>query len=256
MKVGDDDLGSVQHAKEVARQQFSVAVVAVGVVGLKHAQPVADGQPGGDDEEATGEPAAARVAHRVDRLPGDEHGHDGCLAGAGSELEAEAIQTGIRPLVRGSQVFEEATPGCRPGCGLDQPDRGLHRLDLTEKGPDAGRGVVAPVVQQPGRLRRDLPLVRRQLAPGIDDPPQVVDDRRRVVLLAVGVELLGRLVEHELALAALLPGRRDRRDQGDASSLVEDAVRGLSGLVQFPVTARILVGRVQDRLEEELVHAA
>ena len=153
-------------------------------------------------------------------------------------------------------MVEEAAPGGRPGCDLGQPDRGLHRFDLAEEGADAGRGVVAPVVQQAGRLRRDLPLVRRQLAPGIDDPPQVVDDRRRVVLLAVGLELLRCLVEDELALAALPPGSGDRRDQGDASSLVEDAVRGLSGLVQFPVTARILVGRVQDRLEEELVHAA
>ena len=62
------------------------------------------------------------------------------------------------------------------------------------------------------------------------------------------------LVEHELALAPPLPRSGNRRDERDAASLVEDAVRGLSGLVQFPVTARILVGRVQDRLAEELVH--
>ena len=194
------------------------------------------------------------MPYRVDRLPGDEHGHDGRLPGAGGELEGEPLQPRIGLLVRGSQEVEEAAAGGRSGCDLGQPDRGLRRFDLAEEGADAGRGVVAPVVQQAGRLRRDLPLVRGQLAPVIDDPAQVVDDRRRVVLLAVGLELLGCLVEDELALAALPPGSGDRRDQGDASSPVEYAVRGLAVLVELPVTAGVLVGRVQDRLAEELVH--
>ena len=83
-------------------------------------------------------------------------------------------------------------------------------------------------------LRRDLPLVRWQLAPSIDDPPQVVDDRRRVVLLPVGLKLLRLLVEHELALAAPLPRGGNRRDQRDAATLIEDPVRGLSGSRPVP----------------------
>ena len=85
--------------------------------------------------------------------------------------------------------------------------------------------------------------------------------RRRSLMIGVGsycwtvgLELLRLLVEDELSLAALLPRSGNRRDQRDASPFVENAIRGLTVLVQLPVAARILVGRVQDWLEEECIH--
>ena len=53
--VGDDDLGALQIAQHVARNQLAAGVVAVRVVGLEHAQAVADGQAGCDDQETARE---------------------------------------------------------------------------------------------------------------------------------------------------------------------------------------------------------
>ena len=51
---------------------------------------------------------AARAAHGVDRLPRDQHRHDGGLAGAGGELQGEAHKFGIGVLVGGGQMIEDA----------------------------------------------------------------------------------------------------------------------------------------------------
>ena len=99
-------------------------------------------------------PPAAGTAHRVDGLPRDEHGHDGGLAGAGRELEREACEAGVRLLVGGGEMVEEAAAFvAEPRCDLGQPDRGLRRFDLAEEGSDVGEAVAAPVLEEPGRLR-------------------------------------------------------------------------------------------------------
>ena len=95
-----------------------------------------------------------------------------------------------------------------------------------------------------GNSRQASTIRRRSLMIGVGS-----------VLLPVGLKRLRLLVEHELALAAPLPRSGNRRYERDAATLIEDSVRGLSGSVQLPVTAWILVRRVQDRLAEELVHA-
>ena len=133
---------------------------------------------------------AAGVAHGVDRLPGDEHGHDRGLAGAGGQLEGEAQEFRVGLLVGAFEVLPEllAQLGLLAG-DFGQPDGGLHRLDLAEEGPDAVEVVVAPVLQQPGGLRRDLPLLRvRHAAPGIHVAADLVDDGRRVVGCCSSVE--------------------------------------------------------------------
>ena len=86
MVIGDDDFGLLEIVQQVARHQFAVLVITVGVVGLEHAQTVLDGQPGRDDEKAAGEILAAGAADGVYRLPGDEHGHDGGFTRAGGQL--------------------------------------------------------------------------------------------------------------------------------------------------------------------------
>ena len=87
MIVGDDDLGAVHIVEHVARHQFAVFVVTVGVVGLQDAQTILDGQAGGTDQKAAREILAGRTTHRIDGLPGNEHGHHRRLARAGGKLQ-------------------------------------------------------------------------------------------------------------------------------------------------------------------------
>ncbi len=145
------------------------------------------------------------------------------------------------------------------GRDLGQPDGGLDRLDLAEERPDAVKRMVPPVLEQARRFRRDQPVVGiGQLAPAFDVGADLVDDRGRVVLLLLGRKIVAG-VEHHLGLrlAAPLLRLRDRRDQVRAAADVEDPVGGLAVLVQLPVAAGIVIGRVQDRtLEELLGHAS
>ena len=132
--VGDDDLGPLDVAEHVGRHEFALAVIAVRIVRQQHAQPILDRDAGRDDQEAAGEVVAARMAHRIDRLPGDQHRHDRGLAGAGRQLQRDAHQLGVRLLVGAADMRPD--PGaCRRTIGgdLGQPDRGLDRLDLAEE---------------------------------------------------------------------------------------------------------------------------
>jgi hypothetical protein len=134
--VGDDDLGAAHVVEQVARQQFAVLVVAVGVVRLQDAQAVLDRQAGRADQEAAGEVPAARPAHRIDRLPGDEHGHDRGLAGAGGQFQGEAQQLGIGVPVRRSEMVENALAVSGLRRDLGEPDRGFHGFHLAEERSD------------------------------------------------------------------------------------------------------------------------
>jgi len=70
------------------------------------------------------------------------------------------------------------------GGNLGQPDRGFDCFHLTEERADAAELVMAPVLQQAGRFRRDLPLVGvGQGTPEIHMAAHLINDRRGVVLL-------------------------------------------------------------------------
>jgi hypothetical protein len=182
--VGDDDLGAFHIVKHVARHQLAVFVATVVVVGLQDAQPILDGQAGGADQKATREVLAARPARRVDGLPGNDHGHDRGLAGAGGQFQRQTHQFGIGILVCRREVIENVLVLLDLGSNLGKPDRGLHRFHLTEEWADVVELVMAPMLQQADCLRRDLPLIGiRQGTPGIDIPTHFVDDRGGVVLL-------------------------------------------------------------------------
>ena len=255
--VGDDDLGPVQVAEQVARHQFAALVVAVRVVGLQHAQPVADGQTRGGHEEAARESAPARMAHRVDGLPRDQHRHHGGLAGAGGELERQPAEAGICLLVGGLQALHEL-PALASGTGgnLGQPDHGLHRFDLTEERADVAELVVPPVFQEPRGLRGDPPLGAGQLAPLVHAVAHALYHPHQLILLSVFVGRPAGIIETQFGLVqALLAGGGDRGDERDTPAPVDDAVGGLPVLIEFPVPRRVLVGRVQDRLfEKPLLH--
>ena len=209
------------------------------------------------DEKAAREVLAAGAAHRVDRLPRDEHGHDGRLAGAGGELQREPHQLGVGVPVRRREVVEQALAALGLRRDLGQPDRGLDRLDLAEERADAAELVVPPVLEQTGRLRRDLPLAGiGQGPPGVHVSAHLVDDRGGVVLLLLGREPLAFVEDDRLlrwrpafrffgfGIGVMNSARRRR---------LEDLLRRLAALIQLPVPRRAGVGGVEDRVVEERV---
>lgn len=92
-----------------------------------------------------------------------------------------------------------------------------------------------------------------QLAPDVDQLPDFVDERGRVVTLCFGrdafcvAERHFRLRRAGFALFWL----RDRGDELCASPLVEDLLRGLTVNVQLPVARGARVGGVEDGVIEE-----
>jgi hypothetical protein len=199
------------------------------------------------------------MAHRVDRLPGDQHRHDGGLAGAGRELQRNAQQLRIRLLVGAADVRPD--PGARRRTvrgDLGEPDRGLDRLDLAEKRLEVIELMMAPMLKEAGGFRGHLPLVGvRQVAPRRDVTANFVDDRGRVVLLLLcGKPVAGAETQFALARRASPPLRlRHRGDQFRAPAAPDDAIGRLAILVEFPMPGGMRVGRVEDRpLEKTLVH--
>jgi len=165
--VGDDDLGALDVAEHVVRHEFALAVIAVRIVRLEYTQPILDRDAGCDDQEGARELLAARMAPRIHGLPGDQHRHNRRLAGAGRELERHAQQLRVRLLVCAPDVRPDLGARRRAiGGHLGEPDRRLDRLDLTEERLKFLESMMAPVVEQPGGLRRHVPLFGvRQVAP-------------------------------------------------------------------------------------------
>ena len=174
-------------------------VVAVRIVWLQHAQAVLDGDSGRDHQEAARESGALGPANCVDRLPGDQHRHDGGLSGAGRQLESQPRQVRIGVVIGVREMVEEFPAGpARARRNLGEPNGGLDRFNLAEEGLNATESVVPPVLEQPGSLRGDLPLALvRQVSPPLDLSAHPVDDCRQVVLLAFGLDLLRSLIEHD-----------------------------------------------------------
>ena len=146
VEVGDEDLGPAKLPDQVGRDQVAEPVVVLGVVGPEHPQPVADGDPRGNDEERVGEPAVLRVGDLVQGVPGDEHGHDDRLASAGGHLHRDAIETRVRCRV------DLPEPGLDPVVadllgGLGQEYERLQGFDLAEEELVLAVGV-APVLQE------------------------------------------------------------------------------------------------------------
>src|SRR5579871_943594 len=157
--VGDDDLGVVQVGKQVAGHEFAAGVVAVGVIGLEDAEAVADGESGGDDQEAAGETGAAGAAQGVDGLPGDEHRHDGGFARASGKFEGDAEESGIGLMIGVGQVIEESFAGlARVGGDFGEPDGNFDGLDLAEERPDVIETVTTRVLQEARGFGSDFPV--------------------------------------------------------------------------------------------------
>jgi hypothetical protein len=256
VEVGDDDFGPVHFVEHVGRHELAICVIAVWIVGLEDSQAIFDGQAGRDNQEATGEVFAVGAADGVDRLPGDEHGHDGGFAGTGGELERETQEFGVGVVVGGGQMFEQSLAGRGARGDLCEPDGGLDRFHLTEERADASKRVAAPMLEQAGGFGRDLPLAR--VWPGAplgDVAAHFVDDRVGVVLLLLGRQP-GTFIENDILL-----GRRgfsflrlgDRRDELGAATGVDDFLRRLAVGIEFPMPLGALVRRIEDRMLEERI---
>ena len=255
--VGDDNLRPFQIGEHVARNQLTALVIAVRIVGLQHAQAILDGNPRGNHQKAAGEPGTPGTADGVDGLPGNQHGHDGGLAGSGRQLEGQPRQARIGFEVGHGEMVEKALAGATgPRRHFSEPDGGLQGLDLAEEGTNAGESVVPPVAEQTGRLRGDLPLLRVwKFSPPIDLLANVVDDCGVLVLLLLGRKTLS-LVEDDLGLFLtpfLLLRLRDGRDEIGRPAAFDDLLGRLARFIQLPVPFGVLVGRIEDGSFEEWI---
>lgn len=151
------------------------------------------------------------------------------------------------------QVFQERSAG-PPGVRshLSEPDSGFHRLHLAEERSDVTERVLPPMLEQPGRFGRDLPLVwLGQASPLVDLLPKRINhDGRLFILLGRRREPLA-FVEHELLLGGgpgALAGFRNGCDEGGAAAALEHLLGRLPLLIKLPVPHRAGIGRVQDRM--------
>jgi hypothetical protein len=93
---------------------------------------IADGDAGRDDQEGVREAGVLGIGALVERVPGDEHGHDNGLAGAGGHLECCARQAGIRRVV--SLAYCVFDPGVAVFlCDLGDVDGGFKSFVLAEE---------------------------------------------------------------------------------------------------------------------------
>ena len=78
-----------------------------------------------------------RRSHRVRGLPGDQHRHDGRLAGPVAIFIATRNSSGFDAALPSSRCVPDRAVARPPPGDLRQPDVGFDRLDLTEEGLDA-----------------------------------------------------------------------------------------------------------------------
>ena len=131
--VGDDDLRAADLRQHFRRRDLARLVVVVRLARQQHAKPILDRDAGSDDQEGAGEILRV-LARGVDRLPGDQHGHDGRLAAARRHLQGEAEKPGIGLLVGLGDLIQKALRRRTLRRDLGQPDDRLDGFDLAEEG--------------------------------------------------------------------------------------------------------------------------
>ena len=75
-----------------------------------------------------------------------------------ASFSASRISSGLASLFAAARWSRKRLPALGLGRDLGEPDGRFHRLDLAEERADAAELVMPPVLEQPGGLRRDLPL--------------------------------------------------------------------------------------------------
>jgi hypothetical protein len=147
-------------------------------------------------------------------------------------------------------MFEKSlTAFTHMGRNFGEPDRRLDSFNLAKERPDVIETVMAPVLEQARRFRRDLPVVRiRPASPLVYMLPELVDDRRGIVLLLFGREP-SAFIKNDFPLCRLrlaFPGLRNRGNEFRAPAASDDSLCGLALIVELPMLSRVFIGRVQD----------
>jgi hypothetical protein len=93
--VGDHHARLAHVVQHVTRDQVAHLVVVLRIARQQNAEAVLDCDAGRDDQEGVREVIAAGTPREIDRLPGDQHRHDGGLAAAGRHLQSDAEQLRI-----------------------------------------------------------------------------------------------------------------------------------------------------------------
>jgi hypothetical protein len=161
-------------------------------------------------------------ADGVDRLPGDEHRHDGRLAGAGGELQREPHQFRIGVIVAAAGVEQSFARLAR--CGATS----VSQIAVSTASTWQKNGRTPPNLwcRQCWSSRAVSGVTCHWLAAGCAsvDVRDLVDDRREVVLLLLRREALALVEDH---LLLLLPAPfallrlRDRRDELGAATALD-----------------------------------
>jgi len=202
--------------------ELTTLVVAVRVVGLEHAQAVANGQAGSHDQESACELLAIGPAHRIDGLPGDQHCHYGGFACTRGKLERQPHQLGIGVIIGIGQVFQKLASGLTGlRCHFRKPDSNFDGFDLTKERPETIELVMAPVLKKADGFRRNMPVIGiLQLTPLVYMKSQIIDDRSGIVLLFRGGEPLAFIEDNFTLLGCSLASSWlwDWRDELDAAS--------------------------------------
>ena len=161
MKVGHNNFGPTQIGQHIVGHQLAAGVVAIGVVRIQHPQAIPNGNAGGDNEKAPREATAAGMAHGIDGLPGDDHGHHHCFARPRGQLQGHAQQLRIGLLIGVLDVVEESlTTSAQGGRYFSNPDCGFDCFNLAEEGAYSLKLMVPPMLQQSGSLRCNSPILR------------------------------------------------------------------------------------------------
>ena len=137
-----------RSSQQVGGHEVALAVVVVRVVGQQHAQAVADGDAGRDDEEARRRTGASwGLASLLSVCQAMSIAMTTVLPRAGRHLEGDAEEAGVvrRRSPRGAALLD---PGVAVLAGdLGEVDGRLERLDLAEEEPALAVGV-GPVLEQ------------------------------------------------------------------------------------------------------------
>ncbi len=111
MIVCDHNFCAFEITQHVAGDQFSVFIVAIRIIWLQDAQPIANRQTRRNHQKATSKVRTPRPPDGVDSLPGDDHRHNRRFARAGRQFQSEAQKLRIRVAIGISDVFEKSLAG-------------------------------------------------------------------------------------------------------------------------------------------------
>ena len=104
MEVGDQNPGLAELLARMRWSDVTNAKVVLRIVRQENAQPIADGNAWRNDQKGVGETSILGICELVQRMPGDEHGHNDGLTGACRHLERDSWQSGVRSVIAITKV--------------------------------------------------------------------------------------------------------------------------------------------------------